>query len=564
MQHAAVWGIAGVIASVLCLPPCTTQTRKLNLTPEMGGPRRYLIDFPHDVCKHGKPAPVIFSMHGFGSRPDSQREDYIRYTPQAGFILVSPAANLPDYSWNGGACCGIARKKKIDDYGFLNAIFDDIIATFNVTISKSSLFGSGHSNGGFISSLDARREPRLFAAVSPSSGLQFGLGERDTGFDHQQAILAHMGVKDHIISFEGCCEKRSCCCGILVRYNCTGVMGAFDRRAYANKCDTKRGYDISIFDQNTPMSRKCYVAKGCLVHTELCAWDMKDHSNRDSQIASVKFFAEETCRASKATLVEPTPLHFECSGCPPGTTGRYCLEETFQVSGNLQGSQDIHSAGNINSGPIEAHGTILGGDGIEEREAEESVAFHIIGGSLVLMALAYAYYRKKEIIQSEFESRRKRENFFHLNLSDLQRGRPFEEWTHEWVVHWGELVCLPSEVLDSIRKHKVDGFLLSVTKSRAQFEDLGVYDGHSIVTVKKCIQEVVSYLKACQQSTPNGEEARERFIFSEHHGDGTLTEMEEKWDEVNSALLENLNDLIVPDPEMKSVLRGPYLKKSRK
>lgn len=145
--------------------------------PNQGGvARQYKVHVPPSY-KPDVPTPVVFCFHGLG-------QDAVMFcvsganmpakSDEAGFILVMP--NGYSNSWNAGTCCGDAITQKLDEVGFVRAVFAEISKHLNIDLSR--VYATGLSNGGYMSYRMACEASDLFAAVAPGAG---AIGSADIG-----------------------------------------------------------------------------------------------------------------------------------------------------------------------------------------------------------------------------------------------------------------------------------------------------------------------------------------------------------------------------------------------
>jgi polyhydroxybutyrate depolymerase len=115
------------------------------------------------------PMPVVFCFHGLGQDPLMfcvTGADMPAKSDKAGFILVMP--NGYQNSWNAGTCCGAAVSEKLDDIGFIRALFAEVSKHLNIDLTR--VYATGLSNGGYISYRLACEASDLFVAVAPGAG----------------------------------------------------------------------------------------------------------------------------------------------------------------------------------------------------------------------------------------------------------------------------------------------------------------------------------------------------------------------------------------------------------
>jgi polyhydroxybutyrate depolymerase len=177
--RAVVWTLATVTAgAVLAAPtdarqPLRPGTHKVLVDQRVSGVRRsYYVHVPagHDGTT---PLPVVVALHGaFSTAREFERESgFSLLADRESFIVVYPQGiGLGDLfrHWNSGHCCGKARKRNIDDVGFVLATVDDV-ARRN-PVDRARLYLVGFSNGGMLAYRIAAEHPEIVAAVAVVSG----------------------------------------------------------------------------------------------------------------------------------------------------------------------------------------------------------------------------------------------------------------------------------------------------------------------------------------------------------------------------------------------------------
>ncbi|MCL4243057.1 MAG: polyhydroxybutyrate depolymerase [Dehalococcoidia bacterium] len=141
---------------------------------------------------------LVVALHG-GLGTGDQFAENSRFEDTAeteGFVVVFP--NGVDRTWNAGACCGGARRKDIDDVGFLAALIEHLGAT--LPVSRERVFVTGHSNGAMMAFRFACERSDMVAAAAPVAGsLEVPVCAPATGVD----LLAIHGDSDRNHPIEG-------------------------------------------------------------------------------------------------------------------------------------------------------------------------------------------------------------------------------------------------------------------------------------------------------------------------------------------------------------------------
>ena len=152
------------------------------------------------------PVPLLIALHGgTGSGTQFQRQSGFDELAEAnGFLVVFPdgvglGPNADMFrTWNGGYCCGTAMKQDVDDVGFIAAVIDDIVGTYDVDANR--IFAAGHSNGGIMAyRLACELSDRIVAI-----GLQAGsLGINECAPARSVSVVHLHGTADENHPIEG-------------------------------------------------------------------------------------------------------------------------------------------------------------------------------------------------------------------------------------------------------------------------------------------------------------------------------------------------------------------------
>ena len=146
--------------------------------------RQYIEYVPANVSN---PAPVLFVLHGLGDDMSNMFNStgFKAIADAHGWIVVIPQAleaivEIPmmgstsiGTAWNSGVSGNIpivgniVVNENVDDAGFLLAILDDLIATYNV--DQNNVFSTGFSMGGFMSNRMAIEHADRFKAIASVS-----------------------------------------------------------------------------------------------------------------------------------------------------------------------------------------------------------------------------------------------------------------------------------------------------------------------------------------------------------------------------------------------------------
>lgn len=143
------------------------------------GRSRYYLAYIPAAARAGEPLPVLLAFHGGGGNPAQfKREAGLdQVAEREGFLVVYPAGTGIGrllQTWNAGTeCCGRALNLDVDDVGFSRAVVEDL--SRRVTVDRSRVYATGHSNGGGMTYRLAAEAPDLLAAIVPVAGASMGI-----------------------------------------------------------------------------------------------------------------------------------------------------------------------------------------------------------------------------------------------------------------------------------------------------------------------------------------------------------------------------------------------------
>jgi polyhydroxybutyrate depolymerase len=120
----------------------------------------------------GRSLPLLVALHGSSSSGAALASvtGFDDLADSNGFIVVYPDGELigGERSWNSGQCCEPATSAQVDDIGFLNALLDEVLATY--PIDPARVYVTGHSNGAIMAQEVACRMADRVAAIASVSG----------------------------------------------------------------------------------------------------------------------------------------------------------------------------------------------------------------------------------------------------------------------------------------------------------------------------------------------------------------------------------------------------------
>ena len=169
--------------------------------------RTYVVHVPkgHDPKT---PMPVVLALHGATMNGPMMAwfSGLNRKADEAGFIAVYPngTGSFSSFTWNGGNCCGSAMQNNVDDVAFIDALLDDLIASYHVDTRR--IYATGMSNGAIMAYRLAAELSDRIAAIAPVSG---AVGTEISQSKRPVSVLHFHGTMDEYIPFQGGKGKKS-------------------------------------------------------------------------------------------------------------------------------------------------------------------------------------------------------------------------------------------------------------------------------------------------------------------------------------------------------------------
>jgi polyhydroxybutyrate depolymerase len=144
--------------------PAAATTRTLTM-PSPFGDRTALVHRPAGA-REG--APLVIVLHGAGGSGAQVEADlgWDALADREGFVVAYPDGL--DGTWNGGACCGSARMRGVDDIGFLDTLTSRLATEDR--IDPQQVYAVGFSNGGILAYAWACTRPGRLAGIGPVAG----------------------------------------------------------------------------------------------------------------------------------------------------------------------------------------------------------------------------------------------------------------------------------------------------------------------------------------------------------------------------------------------------------
>ena len=187
------------------------QSGQTTKTMTWGGTEREYIEYvPANVSN---PAPVLFVLHGLGDDMSNMfnATGFKAIADAHGWIVITPQALPASFSsynigtaWHSGAggslgTMSIVVNEDVDDSGFMMAILDNLISTYNV--DQNNVFFTGFSMGGFMSNRMAMEHGDRIRAIASVSGTIGNEIASATPVGHVSAMHIH-GTGDNTVTYD--------------------------------------------------------------------------------------------------------------------------------------------------------------------------------------------------------------------------------------------------------------------------------------------------------------------------------------------------------------------------
>ena len=156
------------------------------------GPRSYRLHVP----LHYNPSqatPLVFNFHG-SNRSAYDQESYTGLWQKADaetFILIGPEGTGGEWDIEG-----YYADDGVDDVAFVLAILAHV--SDQLCVDATRVYATGFSNGAEMASLVGCREPEVFAAIAPVSGVEYDYNCGVT----ELAVLSFQGTDDYNVYFD--------------------------------------------------------------------------------------------------------------------------------------------------------------------------------------------------------------------------------------------------------------------------------------------------------------------------------------------------------------------------
>ena len=178
----------------------TTENATIHTLTHNDIDREFLLYIPNSY-DGASAVPLLLNFHGFGGDINTFIDDAdMRTLSEAhSFILVYPQGSLLNGISHWNACpIGGDNKSNADDFGFVEALIDDISSQYYV--DQERIYVTGYSNGGMMAYGLANYKSELIAAAASVSGAML---ECTSVPSHPMPILHLHGTQDSVIPYDG-------------------------------------------------------------------------------------------------------------------------------------------------------------------------------------------------------------------------------------------------------------------------------------------------------------------------------------------------------------------------
>jgi polyhydroxybutyrate depolymerase len=180
---------------------------KYNFTIKHNDLVRYYVLYVPKTYNNKSKIPLIINLHGgFGNgKQQCKMSGFYKLADENDFIVACPDGTgmispRKFNFWNDGYLDSPAKKKNIDDVGFILKMIKDIEAKFN--IDKNKIYSTGISNGAIMSYKLACKYPDKIAAIAPVAGSMTNLFSECNSCEPVPIIIFH-GIEDTHIPYYG-------------------------------------------------------------------------------------------------------------------------------------------------------------------------------------------------------------------------------------------------------------------------------------------------------------------------------------------------------------------------
>lgn len=167
-----------------------------------GETRQYLLYTPANTS--GETMPLLLNLHGFDGTANEYMEwaDMRELADANKFLLVYPqGADLKRSTHWNSSLPSEDNKSSTDDFGFLNALVDHLVANNNADVDR--VYVGGYSNGGFMTYSLACYHSDKYAAIFAVSSTMTNSFEGDCAPTRPMPVFSANGSEDGVVPYSG-------------------------------------------------------------------------------------------------------------------------------------------------------------------------------------------------------------------------------------------------------------------------------------------------------------------------------------------------------------------------
>lgn len=235
--------------------------------------RDYHMHLPPSAGK-GTPLPVVVFLHGDGGFATQAIEQtgWNKTADSQHFIAIYPEAMSFGAgrlgTWNAGICCGDAKRKNINDVGFVMSVLKHLKT--QIPYDAKRVYIAGQGNGGMLAYKLACEYPDKIAAIATHAGIAVYPGCKDK---RRVPVMHIHGMQDRCMPYEGGTDCSSCWESLLRGYGfpslapsmqCAAVSPSVVAWAKWNQCGGGAQRTLRTGAMN------CMKYTGCWADVQLC------------------------------------------------------------------------------------------------------------------------------------------------------------------------------------------------------------------------------------------------------------------------------------------------------
>jgi polyhydroxybutyrate depolymerase len=190
---------------VITITFISLQFRTNGRITSSGKTRKYLLYVP-DSYDPDRPAPLVFSIHGFVQWPAHQKSmtDWNKLADEYGFLVVYPQGTGFPLRWNTRPTEDNPGAMQ-EELQFFSDLIEDLSRIYN--IDPTRIYANGMSNGGGMSDLLACELSDRIAAIGGVAGA-YRQPREDCQPPRPVPVIAFHGLDDPIVPYQGGASSR--------------------------------------------------------------------------------------------------------------------------------------------------------------------------------------------------------------------------------------------------------------------------------------------------------------------------------------------------------------------